>query len=529
MSEVKKVSGANRTRGEEMKTEKILFKNERMIVLGSKERKKLLKTKKMVGTVIVASTFINYFGNAIVLADELGSEISSQTEQGSNQVNTEVPGETPAPVTPEAPKETPAPVTPEIPKETPAPVTPEAPKETPAPVTPEAPKETPAPVTPEVPKETPVPVTPEAPKETPAPVTPEAPKETPAPVTPEAPKEMPVPVTPEAPGETIPPVSSSATTGTPELNDRLSSETTSNPIDFEKSETTESFIEKIGEDAREIAKENDLYASVMIAQAILESGSGTSQLSRTPYYNLFGIKSDSPDHSVVFETQEDNGHGELSTIQASFKVYDSYKESLVDYVKLLKEGLTYDPEFYSGAWRSNAETYQDATLFLTGRYATDISYNEKLNALIEMYELEKYDSEATDAIDTAGDYMKPLEEYVVTSNFGIRGNEFHRGIDLAAPAGSPIVASQSGKIVTAEYHPSWGNYVVIAHEDGNFTLYAHQSLFIVKAGQEVARGSVIGYVGSTGNSTGPHLHFEFSTSVNMTQSDLVDPLKIFNQ
>ncbi|ENZ5627707.1 glucosaminidase domain-containing protein, partial [Enterococcus hirae] len=117
-------------------------------------------------------------------------------------------------------------------------------------------------------------------------------------------------------------------------------------IHFEKDESVESFIRKIGESARKIGQENDLYASVMIAQAILESASGQSQLAQAPNYNLFGIKGTHNGKGVSFATQEDLGDGTLYTTQATFRQYENYEESLNDYAQLLKEGLTGNSHFY---------------------------------------------------------------------------------------------------------------------------------------------------------------------------------------
>ncbi|EOV2578942.1 glucosaminidase domain-containing protein, partial [Enterococcus hirae] len=150
-------------------------------------------------------------------------------------------------------------------------------------------------------------------------------------------------------------------------------------IHFEKDESVESFIRKIGESARKIGQENNLYASVMIAQAILESASGQSQLAQAPNYNLFGIKGTHNGKGVSFATQEDLGNGTLYTTQATFRQYENYEDSLNDYAQLLKEGLTGNSHFYDGVWKTNAKTYQEATKFLTGRYATDTSYDKKLN------------------------------------------------------------------------------------------------------------------------------------------------------
>lgn len=105
--------------------------------------------------------------------------------------------------------------------------------------------------------------------------------------------------------------------------------------------------------------------------------------------------------------------------------------------------------------------------------------------------------------------------YICTSPFGGRISpitgawEGHSGVDIGAPYGTPILASTDGVVITAGYNTGgYGNYVVIDHGGGIYTLYAHASSLAVSSGQVVAAGQTIAYVGSTGWSTGPHLHFE---------------------
>lgn len=160
---------------------------------------------------------------------------------------------------------------------------------------------------------------------------------------------------------------------------------------YTRNQTTQQFINKIGEDARELGQKNDVYASVMIAQAILESGSGNSGLSAQPNYNLFGVKGDYKGQSVTFNTQEDNGSGGMYTISSSFRKYPSYKESMEDYVKLIKKGIDGNKDYYKPVWKSQAKTYKDATKYLQGHYATDTQYASKINGLIKTYNLEQYD------------------------------------------------------------------------------------------------------------------------------------------
>lgn len=101
---------------------------------------------------------------------------------------------------------------------------------------------------------------------------------------------------------------------------------------------------------------------------------------------------------------------------------------------------------------------------------------------------------------------------VVTSDFGWRRKrrykEFHAGIDIAAPTGTPIVATADGIVIFSGYVRGYGYVVIIYHGYGYTTVYAHMSGMEVSAGEVVAKGKVIGYVGRTGRATGPHLHYE---------------------
>lgn len=126
----------------------------------------------------------------------------------------------------------------------------------------------------------------------------------------------------------------------------------------------------------------------------------------------------------------------------------------------------------------------------------------------------------------------PLAAATLTSDYGMRthpvlgGRRSHKGIDLAAPTGTPVYATADGIVGKAEYFSSYGLYIQIGHGADLETRFAHLSKLAVAAGQRVTKGDVIGYVGSTGRSTGPHLHYEVrvaGVAVNpipyMAQSD----------
>lgn len=107
----------------------------------------------------------------------------------------------------------------------------------------------------------------------------------------------------------------------------------------------------------------------------------------------------------------------------------------------------------------------------------------------------------------------------VTSSFGWRWGRMHEGIDIGVSAGTPIHAAASGTVIYCGWMEGYGNLVVVDHANGLATAYAHQSAIAVTCGQGVVQGQVVGYVGSTGHSTGPHLHFEVRVN-----GSPVDPL-----
>ena len=118
----------------------------------------------------------------------------------------------------------------------------------------------------------------------------------------------------------------------------------------------------------------------------------------------------------------------------------------------------------------------------------------------------------------------PLDSATLTSDYGMRthpvlgGRRNHKGIDLAAPSGTPVYASADGVVGKAEWFSSYGNYIQIEHGGEMETRYAHLSGYAVAAGEQVRKGQLIGYVGSTGRSTGPHLHYEVRVA-----GEAVDP------
>lgn len=218
------------------------------------------------------------------------------------------------------------------------------------------------------------------------------------------------------------------------------------------------FIQSIAGYAQQLSVENDLYASVMIAQAILESNWGKSALASHPNYNLFGIKGSYNGQSVTFPTLE-YINGKWVTIQAAFRKYPSYRESLQDNAKILKTtSFQSGVYYYSGAWRSNTKTYKDATAWLTGRYATDPNYGSKLNNIIETYNLTQYDSVPGDSTNYSAMYRlynRHTGEHFYTLNASEKNNLANVGWRYEGVAWS---APNSGTAVYRLYNPNNGDH-----------------------------------------------------------------------
>lgn len=393
----------------------------------------------------------------------------------------------------------------------------------------------------------------------------------------------------------------------------------------------EEFINLISAEVQRYADEYNIYASVMMAQAALQSGWGTSATAQAPNNNVMGITAGSNEQGVEYRT------------------YENIVASLKDYAELIRNGVSWDKNFYSGAWRENAATYEEATKWLTGRYAIDPNYHLKLNELIKRYNLTRFDvqtsgqvspstesaiekpaeskqkpakpakeeviepketenkvkpaekpqpqakpeanqqsnaksgktytvkpgdslsgiasktnssvsqivesnkglntgnlqvgqnivtpakeaakpeqqvetpkpaakpSTAPEAPSNAQGWVRPTAG-VVTSRYGWRSypldpsrRDFHMGVDISSGTNSPVVAAKAGTVTASNsgYNWGYGNYVDIDHGDGLMTRYAHLAPgWKASVGQKVAAGERIGTQGTTGASTGVHLHFE---------------------
>ncbi|MFD1671033.1 glucosaminidase domain-containing protein [Agrilactobacillus yilanensis] len=199
---------------------------------------------------------------------------------------------------------------------------------------------------------------------------------------------------------------------------------TDTPKTVQAAYTEQQFLDLVWPSAQQVATSQGLYASVMIAQAMLESNYGNSKLAQAPNYNLFGIKGDYNGAYVAYETQEwRDDHYE--TVVQNFKKYPDYYSSIQDNGDKLRNGVSWQPLRYNGAWIENTNSYEDATAWLTGRYATAPDYNTKLNNLIARYNLTKYDpqiSGTTGVVTSTGTSTYNMYAGPKTSNGDWLGN-----------------------------------------------------------------------------------------------------------
>ena len=180
------------------------------------------------------------------------------------------------------------------------------------------------------------------------------------------------------------------------------------------------------------------------------------------------------------------------------------------------------------AQEASAAELQDKIRALEEQIRLEKEEDARIAARIE--ELERLELLKNAGVTATGTYLWPsASSYYVTSTFGMRLHpilgytRMHYGIDIGASYGTKIYASDGGIVITSEESYSYGNYVMIAHGNGRYTLYAHMSQRLVSVDDVVSQGDVIGYVGATGYATGPHIHFEIYEN-----DERVDPLQFFS-
>ncbi|GAA3017869.1 LysM peptidoglycan-binding domain-containing protein [Tetragenococcus solitarius] len=252
------------------------------------------------------------------------------------------------------------------------------------------------------------------------------------------------------------------------------------------------FIEELAGHAKPVASSNNLYASVMIAQAIVESGWGSSTLSQAPNYNLFGIKGSYNGQSVKMPTQE-FVNGRYITIKADFRKYPSYTASFQDNAALLSTSL------YSGAWKSNTNSYKDATAALTGLYATAPNYNTVLNGIIENYNLTRFDTGNSGGIIDTGTGGSGNSGN--SGNSSNNGNSSSSGNPSSNSSGTYTVKSGDSVWLIANKHGITMNQLRSWNNIKNDFVYPDQKLTVKKGSGSSNTGNSSNNSGNNGSSS----------------------------
>jgi murein DD-endopeptidase MepM/ murein hydrolase activator NlpD len=233
---------------------------------------------------------------------------------------------------------------------------------------------------------------------------------------------------------------------------------------------------------------------------------------------------------MIFNTDTDSFGEFLSSMETVANIME-YQNTMMKKLEADLASLRQDKESLE-VYKANGETTKNQLLEKQKQYndlaSKAANYISSLKSERSQLEAQKKEAERQqeilnqelvellekiaqqNAVYIGGTYMWPAEtDYTrISSGYGYRGKEFHLGIDIPADYGTNVYASNGGKVIKALYHYSYGNYILIDHGGGQATLYAHNSKLLVSEGDVVKKGDVIAKVGSTGYSTGNHVHFE---------------------
>ncbi len=285
-------------------------------------------------------------------------------------------------------------------------------------------------------------------------------------------------------------------------------------------ETIQAFVMKLSEIEVSILIEEEnllyyqqLYASIVrysfmqgdisIFELLFESESFSDFLTRVDNINYFLKYTDSVMESIT-STKND-----LEIIKAN---HQTAKSKLDEYKSDLEEKISALDVKRSEA-DSKASSLGTSLSKVQGDYISTSSLIEQTKSKITALRKERQE-----ILDADKNFIWPVKttNYYVSSVYGWRRNpfdssqmQFHNGLDIACAHGVPIIASKGGTVTRSEHAAGWGNVVVVYHGNGISTLYAHASSRVARVGDTVKQGDVIAYVGTTGSSTGNHLHISF--------------------
>lgn len=244
--------------------------------------------------------------------------------------------------------------------------------------------------------------------------------------------------------------------------------------------------------------------------AVLAAGSIEDALDRSAYVQALSSSDRAAlERLQVARTQTDAERAHLSVETARLEAMKSEQEALLDEVRELRRHRAVEAAS-AAAEVQELRAEKEATERESRRIGQLIRERQRKREAAERYRDRATNTRATGSVSGTG-YMWPRCDQV-TSEYGRRWGRRHEGLDIDGNTGAPIYAAKGGTVIYAGWYSGYGRFTLIDHGDGIVTAYAHQSRIDVADGQRVTHGQRIGSVGSTGNSTGSHLHFE--TRVN---------------
>ena len=254
-------------------------------------------------------------------------------------------------------------------------------------------------------------------------------------------------------------------------------------------------------------------------QILLSSGSFSELLNKAEY-----IEQVSEYVRNMLQTYQDN-RDKITKLEKDLKDQKEVLEQVKSDVEAKQTemaGLISDKQSEIEGYESDIQNKEEAIKEYEAMIAEQDSTIKALEASVAAAKAKReqmtVSDNSTDSTDQphygGGAFVWPAPSYtMISDDYGYRTHpilgiqQFHSGVDMAAPSGSSILAAADGTVVAATYNATMGNYVMIDHGNGLYTIYMHASALYVSAGQSVSAGSTIAAVGSTGRSTGAHLHF----------------------
>ena len=233
------------------------------------------------------------------------------------------------------------------------------------------------------------------------------------------------------------------------------------------------------------------------------------EIDKLPQYQLCLLKKDiSANDDEIFNKVTENGQAYYKyyaiAVDDEEKAYLSSYDQAEDVVNQLKEKDSKNKDDLSiiEKYEKQLEEFSEVDDVVDELYEKKIVYSSYVVAATGV-------NTSTTKVELGISLIRPTSG-VVTSRFGARWGRTHKGTDIGASEGTPIYAAASGTVVVSQYgyNGGYGNYVIISHGNGVQTLYGHCSALVAEEGKSVSQGELIAYVGSTGDSTGPHLHLE---------------------